>query len=68
MLIGKKSSKSSNFSDVRSKVGSDAVSAFCMGRKVVSLLSITKCDLAFAGRSFDAGWLCDLVLAFFSAD
>ena len=57
MLLRKRSSNSSNFSDFPSKNGRDAVEVFGMGNVVPSFLSVAKSVLATTGRSFDAGWL-----------
>ena len=65
ILLRKRSSKSSNFSDFPSKVGSDAVSAFGMGNAVPSFLSVANKVLATIGRFFDVGWLWDRAFVLF---
>ena len=57
ILFLNRSSKTSNFSDFPSKVGSDAVRAFGIGSVVVLLLSGANKVRAAVGRSFDGGWL-----------
>ena len=57
MLLRKRSSKNSNFSDFPSNVGSDAVKAFGIGSAVLSFFSDANRVLANTGRSFDVGWL-----------
>ena len=49
----------------KSKVGSDAVSAFGMGNAVPSFLSVANNVLATIGRSFDVGWLWDRAFVLF---
>ena len=61
MLFRKGSSKGSNISVFPSKVGGEAVSAFGMGNAALSFLSGVKSAVAAVGRSFDAGWLWDLI-------
>ena len=57
MLLLRRSSKSSTFSDFPSKVGSDAVKAFGIGSAVLSFFSDANRVLATTGRSFGVGWL-----------
>ena len=64
-LLRKRSSKSSNFSDFPSNVGSDAVRAFGISSKELSFYSAPKSVLTTAGRFLDAGWLWDLIFGLF---